>query len=59
MRARSGFSPQTLISNTGPWRCAQEGVVSSGNSLDYCQQDWDQMHASEAAVKEMEAAGIA
>jgi hypothetical protein len=34
-------------------------VVSTGNSLDYCQQDWDQMHASEAAVKEMEAAGIA
>lgn len=38
---------------------AQEGVVSSGNSLDYCQQDWDQMVASSAAIKEMEAAGIA
>lgn len=38
---------------------AQEGVVSSGNSLDYCQQDMDQMLASRAAIKEMEAAGIA
>ena len=38
---------------------AQEGMVSSGNSLDYCQQDWDQMVASSAAIKEMEAAGIA
>ncbi|KAK9839240.1 hypothetical protein WJX81_003627 [Elliptochloris bilobata] len=37
----------------------KEGVVSSGNSLDYCQQDWDQMVASSAAIKEMEAAGIA
>ena len=34
-------------------------MVSSGNSLDYCQQDWDQMVASSAAIKEMEAAGIA
>ena len=33
--------------------------MSSGNSLDYCQQDWDQMVASAAAMKEMEAAGIA
>ena len=33
--------------------------MSSGNSLDYCQQDWDQMVASSAAIKEMEAAGIA
>lgn len=41
------------------WLCVQEGVVSSGNSLDYCQQDWDQMVASSAAIKEMEAAGIA
>ncbi len=33
--------------------------MSSGNSLDYCQQDMDQMLASRAAIKEMEAAGIA
>lgn len=38
--------------------CKQEGVVSSGNSLDYSKEDWDQMAANEAAVKEMEAAGI-
>ena len=37
---------------------AQEGVVSSGNSLDYCKEDWDQLTAIGAAVKEMEAAGI-
>ncbi|CAL8471455.1 g10997 [Coccomyxa elongata] len=36
----------------------KEGVVSSGNSLDYSKEDWDQLHANEAAVKEMEAAGI-
>ncbi len=32
--------------------------MSSGNSLDYSKEDWDQMAANEAAVKEMEAAGI-
>lgn len=32
--------------------------MSSGNSLDYSKEDWDQLHANEAAVKEMEAAGI-
>ena len=37
---------------------AQEGVVSSGNSLSYSKEDWDQMTAIGAAVKEMEAAGI-
>ena len=37
---------------------AQEGVVSSGNSLDYSKEDWDQLTAIGAAVKEMEAAGI-
>lgn len=36
----------------------QEGIVSSGNSLDYSKEDWDQLHAIGAAVKEMEAAGI-
>ena len=36
----------------------QEGVVSSGNSLDYSKEDWDQLNAIGAAVKEMEAAGI-
>ena len=38
---------------------AQAGVVSSGNSLDYCEKDMDQMLASGAAIKEMEAGGIA
>lgn len=37
---------------------AQEGIVSSGNSLDYSKEDWDQLHDIGAAVKEMEAAGI-
>ena len=37
---------------------AQEGVVSSGNSLDCSPEDMSQLHANEAAVKEMEAAGI-
>ena len=36
----------------------QEGVVSSGNSLDYSKEDWDQLASIGAAVKEMEAAGI-
>lgn len=52
------MEPSDPNRNTFPWG-GQAGVVSTGNSLDYCQQDWDQMHASEAAVKEMEAAGIA
>lgn len=32
--------------------------MSSGNSLDYSKEDWDQLTAIGAAVKEMEAAGI-
>ncbi|CAL5224332.1 g7003 [Coccomyxa viridis] len=36
----------------------KEGVVSSGNSLDYSKEDWDQLESIGAAVKEMEAAGI-
>ncbi len=32
--------------------------MSSGNSLDYSSEDMAQMAANEAAVKEMEAAGI-
>lgn len=35
------------------------GVVSSGNSLDYCTEDMDRMQEHEAAVKEMEAAAVA
>lgn len=35
------------------------GVVSSGNSMDFVQADLDNMQAQGAAVKEMEAAGIA
>ncbi|KAK9821682.1 hypothetical protein WJX74_007745 [Apatococcus lobatus] len=37
----------------------QAGVVSSGNSLDWVKEDWDIMQQNGAAVKEMEAAGIA
>ena len=32
--------------------------MSSGNSLDCSPEDMSQLHANEAAVKEMEAAGI-
>ena len=32
--------------------------MSSGNSLDYSKEDWDQLSSIGAAVKEMEAAGI-
>lgn len=32
--------------------------MSSGNSLDYSKEDWDQLASIGAAVKEMEAAGI-
>ena len=32
--------------------------MSSGNSLDYSKEDWDQLESIGAAVKEMEAAGI-
>ena len=39
--------------------CVQAGVVSSSNSLSYSEADMKQMEANDAAVKEMEAAGIA
>lgn len=38
---------------------AQAGVVSSGNSMDFVQQDLDNMQQHGAAIKEMEASGIA
>ena len=37
----------------------QEGIVTSGNSLDYTREDMDAMVAAGAAVKEMEASAIA
>lgn len=37
----------------------QSGVVSSGNNLGYSDADWKQLQDNDAAVKEMEAAGIA
>lgn len=37
----------------------KEGVVSTGNSLDYTMQCMDIMNSHEAAVKEMEAAAVA
>lgn len=37
----------------------KNGVVSSGNSLDFCSEDMQLMQMHEAAVKEMEAAAIA
>lgn len=37
----------------------KNGVVSSGNSLDYCDEDMKLMQVHEASVKEMEAAAIA
>ena len=37
----------------------QAGMVSSGNSLDYTEQDMTFMTSNKVAVKEMEAAGVA
>jgi 5'-methylthioadenosine nucleosidase len=37
----------------------KEGVVSTGNSLDYTTECMRIMHANQAAVKEMEAAAVA
>ncbi len=37
----------------------QEGIVSSGNSLDYTKEDMERMTEHGVAVKEMEAASIA
>ena len=37
----------------------QAGMVSSGNSLDYTEQDMTFMTSNKVAVKEMEAAAVA
>jgi nucleoside phosphorylase len=37
----------------------KKGVVSTANSLDYSEKDWEMMKKNNASVKEMEAAGIA
>ena len=46
-----------IIPDMASW--PQEGVVSSGNSLDFTKEDMERMLRHGVAVKEMEAAAIA
>lgn len=57
--ARAGNSSVSVATRLARAAGLKAGVVSTGNSLDFVSEDLKQMHAAEAAVKDMEAAAVA